>query len=149
MPGVAQPGLPVREQADGQPHALDRLAVEPCHVGPGPVRHGQPPPRRRVLRVAFQQGQPGLADAGDDGPGTLAVPGLGGQRGEIVVGARDPGLVVAQALAGDPAGQLPCVRRRPPVPVPDRGQPEVAGGIAEPLQVVPVASEIDGAGPSR
>ena len=72
-----------------------------------------------------------------DDPGLLAVPGLGGQRGQVGVGPGDPGLVVPQALVGDPPGQLPRVGRRPPVPEPGRGQAQMAGGIAEPLQVVP------------
>ena len=74
---------------------------------------------------------------GHDGPGLLAVSGLGGQRGQVGVGPGDPGLVAPQPLVGDPPGQLPRVRRRPPVPEPGRGQAEMAGGVAEPLQVVP------------
>ena len=148
MAEVAQPGPPVREQVGGQPHALDRLAAQPRHLGLRPVSHGQPPPRRRVLRLALQQGQAGLADVGDDGPGPLAVPGLGGPRGEVVVGARDPGLAWP-SLTGDPAGRChasEAVRRSPYLAAVS------PGGCSASLSrcsTCPLLSEVDKAGPSR
>ncbi len=98
------------------------------------------------MRLAIQQGQPGLPDAGDKRPGLLAAPGLGRQRGQVVVGARDPRLVVVQVV-GDPAGQLPRLSRGPPVPVPDRGQAQMAGRVAQPLQVMAGGPGRGGSGP--
>ena len=133
---VAQPGPPVRQQRHGEPNAFGRRAGQPRHVRPGALGHSQPPPRRRVLRRAVHQGQPGPVHVGHDDPGLLAAPGLGGQRGQVRVGPGDPGLVLSQPLVGDSPGQLPRVRRRPPVPELGRGKTQMAGGIAEPLQVV-------------
>ena len=139
---VTQPGLPVRQQLDRQPNGLGHPAAGPRDVGLGAGGHGQPPPGGRVVRVTFGQAEPGLEHPGDQVGRAGAVRDLGGQPGQVGVGPRDPRHVMAEVLLGHPAGQLPRVRGGHPVAVPERGQPQVARGIAEPLQVVPLGARV-------